>query len=209
MGLETRPTGKGLVIAGLVVGLCSLIFSWIPIFNAVSFVLGPLAIVFGIIGLVKHKGGLAIASLATGALGLILTIVFVVLYTVAITEGIDEAYKNYDSYSSSSSSNSNSNSNNNSNSNSNSSNSSSSSTSSIEKDKLIGTWKEIDVDETYQFNADGTGKEVLYGSTYNFKWSLDGDKIKFDFADVSDETVSIKFEGNTLILDNLFEYQKQ
>ncbi|WP_409329591.1 DUF4190 domain-containing protein [Trujillonella humicola] len=77
----TRQQGNGLAIAGFVCGLVGLLFF--------SVILGPLAIVFGGIGLNRaqrgapHKG-LSIAAIVLGVVDLIL---FVVLVVAAANNG--------------------------------------------------------------------------------------------------------------------------
>ena len=68
-----------MAIAALVLGICSLLLGWIPI---VGWLIVLLAIIFGIVGIVKtHDGqlrgkGLAIAGLAMGVVVIILSVVF-------------------------------------------------------------------------------------------------------------------------------------
>ncbi|MGR8011882.1 DUF4190 domain-containing protein [Streptomyces hypolithicus] len=80
----THPKAKsgtnGLAIAGLVCGIIGLIF-----FNII---LGPLAIIFGVIGLKQAgaKGGAGLAKAAI-ALGIVDLVIFVVLLLVASSSG--------------------------------------------------------------------------------------------------------------------------
>jgi len=76
---------NGLAVASLVLGILSLLlfFTIVP-----PFILGGLAVIFGILGLSKAKQGgpykgLAIAGLACGAVGIIATIAFIALVVVA------------------------------------------------------------------------------------------------------------------------------
>ena len=65
--------GKGFAIAALVLGICAFVFCWIPVLN---WILGILAVVFGIIALVKKaKKGMAITGLVLGAVGLLVAII--------------------------------------------------------------------------------------------------------------------------------------
>lgn len=64
--------GKGLAIAALVLGICAFVFAWVPVLN---WILAILAIVFGIIALVKKaKKGMAIAGLVLGAVSILVAI---------------------------------------------------------------------------------------------------------------------------------------
>jgi lysylphosphatidylglycerol synthetase-like protein (DUF2156 family) len=65
--------GKGFAIAALVLGICAFVFSWVPVLN---WILGILAVVFGIIALVKKaKKGMAITGLVLGAVGLLVAMI--------------------------------------------------------------------------------------------------------------------------------------
>ena len=75
-----RPT-NGMAVAALVLGILSLVlfFTVVP-----PFILGALAVIFGVLGLSKanqgapHKG-LAIAGLVCGAVGIVAAIAFIAL----------------------------------------------------------------------------------------------------------------------------------
>jgi len=66
------PTGNGMAVAGLVLGLCALVLCWIPFLN---WVLALLGIVFGGVGMsrAKQRGGrgfgLAVAGLICAVIG--------------------------------------------------------------------------------------------------------------------------------------------
>lgn len=66
--------GSGLAAAGMVLGIIGICLSFIPIINNASFVLGALAVVFGIIGLAKKAGAKAIVALVLGVLTVIIVI---------------------------------------------------------------------------------------------------------------------------------------
>lgn len=82
-GAETQPanpTGvnqqnNGIAIAGLILGVASVILSWIPF---IPYITAILAIIFGAIGMKKGNAhrGLAIVGLATGVLTFVLKIGF-------------------------------------------------------------------------------------------------------------------------------------
>lgn len=76
-----RQQTNGLAVASLVLGILSLLsfFTIVP-----PFIMGGLAVIFGIIGLSKAKQGapnkgLAIAGLICGAAGIVATIAFIAL----------------------------------------------------------------------------------------------------------------------------------
>ena len=86
--------GKGFGVAALVLGIVALVFSFIPVVGAVAFFLGPIAVVFGILGLVLRKGsgsrGTSIAGLILGAVAVIAAaIVFAI--TAAVVSGVGHA----------------------------------------------------------------------------------------------------------------------
>lgn len=71
--MEEKKGGKGLAIASLVMGILAIVNSFIPFLNIISYIFAILAIIFGIIGIVKKNGlGMAIAGLAMGVLSMIL-----------------------------------------------------------------------------------------------------------------------------------------
>lgn len=78
--MEKKPT-SGLAVAALVTGIIALVSSFVPLLNLLSFPFVVLAIIFGAIGVwqtvkgAKSGKGLAIAGLALGVLGLLVTVV--------------------------------------------------------------------------------------------------------------------------------------
>lgn len=72
---------SGLTITAMTVGIVALVLAAIPILGFVSFVLGPLAIILGIVGLVKKrpKKGFSLTGIITGALALLLCILYLVV----------------------------------------------------------------------------------------------------------------------------------
>lgn len=77
---------NGLGIAALVLALVGLLGSWVPFVNAVSIVLGIVAIVLGVLGRGRAKrgtannGGIAIAGVVLGALAIIVGLAFIALW---------------------------------------------------------------------------------------------------------------------------------
>ena len=84
---------SGLATAGLVLGIIAICTSFIPIINNISFFIGIIAVIFGIISLVKKKGsGKAIAALILGTFAIIITLVI----QDSFNKAIDDASKDFD-----------------------------------------------------------------------------------------------------------------
>lgn len=89
--VETKKSG--LSTAGMVLGIVGIVLSFIPIINNIAFFLGILAVIFGIIGLVKKAGkGKAIAGLVLGLLAIVITLAM----QSAVSDAIDETSKELD-----------------------------------------------------------------------------------------------------------------
>ena len=72
---EEKAKSNGMSKAGLILGIVAMCTCFIPIVNNASFVIGILAAIFGIIGLIKkQKKGKAIAGVVLGILSIIITI---------------------------------------------------------------------------------------------------------------------------------------
>ena len=76
-----QPQGNGLAVAGMVLGIITLVLCWVPFLN---WLLALLAIVFGAIGIgragkVGRGKGMAITGLVCGAVGAILGVVILLL----------------------------------------------------------------------------------------------------------------------------------
>jgi len=67
---DIKPDHNSLGKAAFIVGLIALVLSFIPFIGFVSWLLAPLAILFGLIALRKPPRSLAIAGLFTGAIAL-------------------------------------------------------------------------------------------------------------------------------------------
>ena len=66
---------SGLATAGMVLGIIGTCISFIPLINNISFILGILAIIFGIIEIIKKAGvGKAVAGLVLGIIAIMITI---------------------------------------------------------------------------------------------------------------------------------------
>lgn len=69
---ETRKSG--LCTAGLVLGIIGVCTSFIPIINNLSFFLGALAIIFGLVSIKKASKGKMIATVILGILAVVITL---------------------------------------------------------------------------------------------------------------------------------------
>lgn len=77
---------------------------------------------------------------------------------------------------------------------------------------LVGTWKEVSVDATYVFRADGTGSESWGGGAYDMTWELDGNTLTADFGEGDIEKYKIDLDGDILVvhIDGTdFEFTRQ
>lgn len=64
--------GNGLATASLVLGILAMLTVWIPFFGMIAWILAPMGLVFGLVGLGKPNGrSVAIAGTVCSALGLI------------------------------------------------------------------------------------------------------------------------------------------
>lgn len=81
---------SGMATAALVLGICAAVFAFVPIIGMIAFVLGPLAIIFGILARNSAKRGQAIAGIATGGAGLAISILWMALFTAAVGGAANE-----------------------------------------------------------------------------------------------------------------------
>lgn len=89
--------GKGMGIAALVLGIIAICGSWIPIFNYLMFVPAVLAIIFGSVAMKKAGDagatkGMAITGLVTG----IISLVLIIIWTMAIGKAAKDASDDWD-----------------------------------------------------------------------------------------------------------------
>jgi hypothetical protein len=85
-GHEVKPDHNSLGKAAFIIGLIGLIMSFIPIIGFVSWLLAPLAILFGLIALRRAPRSLAIAGIVTGAIAL-----FICFSWLNATKAVGEA----------------------------------------------------------------------------------------------------------------------
>lgn len=90
--VETKNS-SGLATAGMVLGIIGVVLSFIPIINNIAFFIGILALIFGIIGIVKKtEKGKAIAGIVLGILSIAITLAM----QSAVSDSIDETSKELD-----------------------------------------------------------------------------------------------------------------
>lgn len=78
---QQPPVATGLTKAAMIIGIVAIALAFIPVVGFISFILGPLALVLGIIGLVKQvpRKGFAITGVITGAAALIVCIIYAII----------------------------------------------------------------------------------------------------------------------------------
>lgn len=91
-GYGQAPKPKnGLAITALVLGIIAIVLGVIPGIGFISFLLGPLAVIFGIIALVKkQKKGFSITGIVLGALGAVIAGLITALIAVAVSQAVGE-----------------------------------------------------------------------------------------------------------------------
>ena len=79
---------------------------------------------------------------------------------------------------------------------------------------LVGVWEEVDIDNIYTFNADGSGSEYFEGNSWDMTWTLNGDILTMNFIESGIEEYEIFLDGDTLFVydedsDTEYEYYRQ
>ena len=87
---------NGLAIAAMIIGLCAVLLALIPIIGFISWILAPLAIVFGIIA--KNKptgGGFAWTGIISGSVALAICVAWLLAWwgLVSLGEGVVRDYE--------------------------------------------------------------------------------------------------------------------
>lgn len=79
---QQPPAATAMTKAAMIVGIIAVVLAFIPFVGFVSFALGAVAVVLGIIALVKKKPrkGFALTGLITGAVALIVCVVYVFVF---------------------------------------------------------------------------------------------------------------------------------
>ena len=77
---------KGLALTALILGILSLIFSWVPIAGAVG---GIIALILGILALRKGQSkGLSLTGIITGAIAFVIGVIVTIFFFVALSVGL-------------------------------------------------------------------------------------------------------------------------
>ena len=88
-----QANNNGMGTAALVLGIIALVLSFIPVIGLLSWILAPLAIIFGIIGLNRAgapRGG-AVAGLVTGGIALVICLLWALAFGAAVGNAASEA----------------------------------------------------------------------------------------------------------------------
>lgn len=89
---KKTPGSSGLAVAGLALGIIAIVLSGIPIINNIAFVLGLLALIFGIVVLAKSKNagkGKAITAIVLGALSMVVVLTAQAFYGSILNQATD------------------------------------------------------------------------------------------------------------------------
>lgn len=81
---EKNDGRTGFATTALVLGILSGVFCWIPVIGLITFLLAPLAIIFGALGRKSSKSGQATAGLVLGVVGLAISILWMALFTAMV-----------------------------------------------------------------------------------------------------------------------------
>lgn len=93
---EKAQTTSGLATAGMILGIIGVATSFIPIVNNISFVLGILALIFGLVGLFKKSFGKAIPALILGVLSIAITLAMQAAFVKAVDDTMDEINSSFE-----------------------------------------------------------------------------------------------------------------
>lgn len=84
-----QPNSSLAPVTSLVTGLCGLFLCWIPILGIIAWVLGPVALVFGFLGL--KRGGtehklMSVFGIVLGVIALIVCWIWLIVTVIALQE---------------------------------------------------------------------------------------------------------------------------
>lgn len=81
------PRTHAMTVFAMVTGIVAATISVVPFFGFIAFLLGPLAMVLGIIGIAKrlNRRGFSVTALATGTFGLLVSILYAVLFSTLMS----------------------------------------------------------------------------------------------------------------------------
>lgn len=78
---------SGFAVTALVLGIIGIVLSFIPIINTGAFILGILALIFGVVGLLTHnKKGMCIAGIIIGILAMVISFQMQSAFSKALDE---------------------------------------------------------------------------------------------------------------------------
>ena len=79
-----QPKSSGMAIAGLIMGIFTLVFCWVPV---VGFILGILGLIFSIVGITKKNGGAKGAAIAGLVMTILGAIISVIMFAAVLASG--------------------------------------------------------------------------------------------------------------------------
>jgi hypothetical protein len=88
---------NGMALASMIIGLCAALLALIPIIGFISWLLAPLAIVFGLIGMNSDNGrGFALTGIISGGVGLLICVFWLMAWWGLINLGqeVTEDFEN-------------------------------------------------------------------------------------------------------------------
>ena len=83
-----RATSNGMGTTAMVLGIIAVVLAFIPVLGLISWLLAPLAVIFGVIGVSRRDAprGQAIAGIATGGVALLVCLLWALVFGAAIAE---------------------------------------------------------------------------------------------------------------------------
>ncbi|GAA1892537.1 hypothetical protein GCM10009715_42520 [Paeniglutamicibacter psychrophenolicus] len=86
-GGHLPPRTHGMTVFAMVTGIVAAVLSLVPFVGFVSFVLGPLAMVLGIVGIARRisSRGFSVTALVTGTFALLVSILYAVLFSTMLS----------------------------------------------------------------------------------------------------------------------------
>jgi hypothetical protein len=90
--------GNGFGVTAVALGIVAAVTSFVPILGSAAFAFGPLAIIFGLLGIFLRKGtppGTSISGIILGGIGIIISIIVMVM--IAVLGSLGESVKSFES----------------------------------------------------------------------------------------------------------------
>ncbi|QXQ10915.1 DUF308 domain-containing protein [Paeniglutamicibacter sp. Y32M11] len=86
-GQQSPPRSHGMTIFAMIIGITAAAISLVPFLGFVAYVLGPVAMVLGIIGIAQRyrRRGYSITALVTGTFGLLVSVLYTILFSTLIS----------------------------------------------------------------------------------------------------------------------------